>query len=181
MVSVEEIAATLHGPSPVLRRVQHHLAIEIERKFLATPAVLPFCQSGMLLVQGYLYTDAHNIVRIRRAGRRAFLTWKGPKNGASREEVEIEVPLSVGEALLAGVPSHAHIRKTRYRIEHAGAVWDVDLFGGALDGLILAEIEMAGEDQFVVLPSWVEQEVTADARYRNSRLAVGVRPARLAV
>ncbi len=50
------------------------------------------------------------------------------------------------------------------------------MFGRALDGLILAEIEMAREDQFVALPPWVEQEVTADQRYRNSRLAaVGCR------
>ncbi len=64
------------------------------------------------------------------------------------------MPLPIGEALLAGVPSHARIQKIRYRIEHAGAVWDVDAFGGALDGSILAEIEMASEDQFVELPPW---------------------------
>lgn len=175
MVSVEEIAATPYGPS-ALRPVQHHIATEIERKFVAAAAVLPFCRSGTVLIQGYLYTDPRNTIRVRRAGERAFLTWKGPKSGASRKELEIEVPLPIGQALLADVPSHARIQKIRYRIEHAGAVWDVDVFGGALDGLILAEIEMAGEDQFVVLPPWVEQEVTADARYRNSRLAAGVMP-----
>jgi adenylate cyclase len=148
------------------------MAIEIERKFLATPAVLPLCRSGTLLVQGYLYTDTRNTLRVRRAGERAFLTWKGPKSGASREEVETEVPLSMGEALLADVPVQARIQKTRYRVEHAGAIWDVDVFGGTLNGLILAEIEMAREDQFVVLPPWVGCEVTADQRYRNSQLAV---------
>ncbi|MGU3404766.1 hypothetical protein [Methylobacterium brachiatum] len=74
------------------------------------------------------------------------------------------------------MPLQARIQKTRYRVEHAGAFWDVDVFGGILDGLILAEIEMEREDQFVVLPPWVEQEVTADARYRNSRLAKGAMP-----
>ncbi|RUP17414.1 CYTH domain-containing protein [Methylobacterium sp.] len=180
MVSVEEIAAVLHEASPALRSVQQRAAIEIERKFLATPTVLPLCRSGTLLVQGYLYTDAGNTLRVRCAGERAFLTWKGPKSGASREELEIEVPSSIGEALLANVPSHARIQKIRYRIEHAGAVWDVDVFGRALDGLILAEIEMAREDQFVALPPWVEQEVTADQRYRNSRLAAGRMPDRRA-
>ncbi|MGU3282233.1 CYTH domain-containing protein [Methylobacterium mesophilicum] len=156
------------------------MPLEIERKFLCTPAVLPHCQSGTLLVQGYLYTDANNTLRVRRAGDRAFLTWKGPKSGASREEIETEVPLSMGEALLADVPMHARIQKTRYRIEHTGAVWDLDVFGGAHDGLILAEIEMEHEDQFVVLPPWVGCEVTADQRYRNSRLAAWARPDRLA-
>jgi adenylate cyclase len=32
----------------------------------------------------------------------------------------------------------------------------------------------------VVLPPWVEREVTADARYRNSRLAAGALPEQLA-
>ena len=157
------------------------MALEIERKFLATRAVLPLCRSGTLLVQGYLYTDARNTLRVRRAGDRAFLTWKGPKSGASREEVECEVPLSMGEALLADVPLEARVQKTRYWIEYAGAIWDGDVFGGALDGLILAEIEMAREDQFVVLPQWIEREVTAERCYRNSRLAACGIPDRLAV
>ncbi|GJE52434.1 Inorganic triphosphatase [Methylobacterium tardum] len=149
------------------------MALEIERKFLATPAVLPLCRSGTLLVQGYLYTDAHNTLRVRRAGDRAFLTWKGAKSGATREEVECEVPLQMGEELLADVSPNERIEKMRYRVEHAGAVWDVDVFKGALDGLILAEIEMAHEDELVVLPFWLGSEVTSDQRYRNSRLAAG--------
>ncbi|MGN8097787.1 adenylate cyclase [Methylobacterium radiotolerans] len=156
------------------------MALEIERKFLATPAVLPLCRSGTLLVQGYLYTDACNTLRVRRAGDRAFLTWKGPKSGATREEIECEVPLQMGEELLADVPPGQRVHKTRYRVDHAGASWDVDVFEGALGGLILAEIEMAREDQYVALPRWVGREVTTDARYRNSRLAKGAMLDRLA-
>jgi adenylate cyclase len=155
------------------------MALEIERKFLATPDVLPLCRSGVLLVQGYLYTDSRNTLRVRRAGGRAFLTWKGPKSGAVREEIEAEVPLQMGEELLADVPVQERIRKTRYRVEHAGAIWDVDVFAGALDGLILAEIEMARADQRVALPPWVGREVTSDQRYRNSRLATWARLERL--
>lgn len=156
------------------------MALEIERKFLATPAVVPLCRSGILLVQGYLYTDARNTLRVRRSGDRAFLTWKGPKSGATREEVECELPLQMGEELLADVPPNERIEKMRYRVEHAGAVWDVDVFKGSLDGLILAEIEMAHEDELVVLPFWLGREVTSDQRYRNSRLATGAMTDRLA-
>lgn len=156
------------------------MAFEIERKFLATPDVLALCRAGTLLVQGYLYTDARNTLRIRRVGPRAFLTWKGPKSGPVREEVECEVSLFVADALLADIPEEKRVAKTRYRIDHAGATWDVDVFEGARRGLILAEIEMAREDQFVVLPSWIGQEVTGDERYRNSRLAAGPGPDRLA-
>ncbi|KNY19694.1 CYTH domain-containing protein [Methylobacterium sp. ARG-1] len=156
------------------------MALEIERKFLATSAVLPCCRSGTLLVQGYLFTDAHHTLRVRRAGDRAFLTWKGPKSGAVREEVECEVPLQMGEALLADVPLNERVQKVRYRVEHAGSIWDVDVFEGALDGLMLAEIEMAHEDELVALPFWLGREVTSDQRYRNSRLAMGAMPNLLA-
>ena len=47
------------------------------------------------------------------------------------------------------------------------------IFGKPLSGLIMAEIELEREDQPVLLPPWIDREVTADARYRNSRLAAG--------
>jgi adenylate cyclase len=156
------------------------MPFEIERKFLASPAVLDHCQSGTIITQGYLFTDARNTIRIRRADMRAFLTWKGPKSGPTRDETEVEVPLAMGKALLAIVSPRARLRKIRYRVDHAGAIWDVDVFAGRHEGLILAEIEMAHEDQAVMLPPWVEREVTGDERYRNSRLAALTRSIRRA-
>jgi len=55
-------------------------------------------------------------------------------------------------ALLAGVPASRRLEKTRFRVGPAGAAWDVDVFGGALAGLILAAIERVPEDQPVILP-----------------------------
>ncbi|MCJ2132956.1 CYTH domain-containing protein [Methylobacterium sp. J-026] len=154
------------------------MAVEIERKFIASPAVLPLCESGTPFVQGYLFTDAANTIRIRKAGERMLVTWKSPRRGACREEVEFAIAPTDGATLLARVPADRRLEKTRFRVEHAGATWDVDVFGGALSGLILAEIELEREDQPVVLPPWVEREVTGDARYRNSRLAGGTMPDR---
>jgi CYTH domain-containing protein len=156
------------------------MPVEIERKFIANPSVLALCREGTHFVQGYLFTDAANTIRIRRSGARTLITWKSPRRGACRDEIEFAIPPEDGAALLATVPPDRRLEKTRYRVVHAGATWDVDVFGGGLSGLILAEIELEREDQPVVLPPWVEGEVTGDARYRNSRLAAGLVPERQA-
>ena len=147
------------------------MPIEIERKFLAHRAVLEHCRAGVCIVQGYLFTDCDNTVRVRRMGERYFVAWKGKRRGVCREEVEQEVDPEIGAALLATISPLNRIEKTRHRIPVHGHVWEVDLFAGKLDGLILAEVELGREDEAVVLPAWVGREVTMDERYRNSRLA----------
>lgn len=80
------------------------MAVEIERKFIAGPTVLAHCRSGTPLVQGYLYTDDANTIRIRQAGERMLVAWKSPRRGACRDEVEFVIPPADGVALLARVP-----------------------------------------------------------------------------
>jgi adenylate cyclase len=147
------------------------VALEIERKFIATNAALVHCRVGTPIVQGYLYTNAANTIRVRRAGGRAFMAWKGRREGCSRQEHEHEICSRRAELTLAGLRPDQRIEKTRYRIEHAGAIWEVDIFAGPLAGLIPAEIELAHEGEVVILPPWISREVTLDERYRNSRLA----------
>jgi adenylate cyclase len=59
----------------------------------------------------------------------------------------------------------------RYRIEWGGVVWEVDEFGGANKGLIIAEVELTDEKQAIELPDWIGAEVSGDSRYFNSNLA----------
>jgi CYTH domain-containing protein len=120
----------------------------------------------------FLRWRSQNTVRIRRAGERTLFTWKGRRRGASRTEYEYALSRGVGDFLLALVQPGRRLQKTRYRVAHADAVWDVDVFGGVLTGLILAELELTSEDEPVTLPPWVDREVTADPQYRNSRLAM---------
>ncbi|MGH1570427.1 hypothetical protein ACRAWG_06850 [Methylobacterium sp. P31] len=75
------------------------MAVEIERKFIASPAVLALCRTGTHFVQGYLYTDDANTIRVRRAGDRMLVTWKSSRRGACRNEVEFAIePLDGEEA-----------------------------------------------------------------------------------
>ena len=62
--------------------------------------------------------------------------------------------------------------KVRRKIFHGGHVWEVDFFGCKLDGLIVAEVELARCDEFVEVPDWVTREVSDDARYFNSNLSL---------
>lgn len=147
------------------------MSIEIERKFLAQPTVLAHCRNGVRIVQGYLHTDAENTLRVRLMGDRYLVAWKGKRRGAVREEIEREVDAELGAVMLETVPPRHRIEKVRHRIDVGGFTWEVDLFGGTLGGLILAEVELTREDEDVPLPEWIGREVTADERFRNSRLA----------
>ncbi|WP_342167007.1 CYTH domain-containing protein [Methylobacterium sp. SD21] len=151
------------------------MSIEIERKFLAHPSVLEHCRNGVRIVQGYLHTDDENTLRVRQMGERYFVAWKGKRQGAVRQEIEREVDAALGAAMLDSVSPRHRVEKVRHRIAAGGFTWEVDLFAGSLAGLILAEVELTREDEDVPLPSWIGREVTTDERYRNSRLAAGMR------
>lgn len=120
--------------------------------------------------QGYLSTDPDRVVRVRIAGDAAFLTIKSRMVGVTRGEWEYPLPLDEAQTLLASVCLQPIIDKLRYRIAHAGMVWEVDEFFGENAGLIVAEIELAAEDQAFDKPDWIGAEVTHDARYFNSNL-----------
>jgi adenylate cyclase len=63
------------------------------------------------------------------------------------------------------------VEKTRHREVHGGKTWDIDVFAGDNAGLVLAEIELASEDERIDLPPWATTEVSHDARYYNVNLA----------
>jgi adenylate cyclase len=62
------------------------------------------------------------------------------------------------------------IEKTRYRVMVGSTAWDIDVFGGANRGLIVAEVELPSRSTEVELPEWVGGEVTGDPRYYNANL-----------
>ena len=109
-------------------------------------------------------------MRVRIEGEQAMLTIKGANVGATRSEWEYPIPLADAAELLDGLCEQPLIEKTRHRIEHAGMVWEVDEFLGANAGLVVAEIELASEDQPFDKPDWIGAEVSGDARYYNANL-----------
>ena len=170
--------------------------IEIERKFLVRD--LSFREKAVgsrHLIQGYISKEKGHTVRVRLDDKTAWLTIKGAgsASGMSRSEWECEIPAKDALGLLqlcrGGV-----IDKTRYLVpvfeeacsEAEGAVaddgvvpgegkkrfWEVDVFHGANEGLVVAEIELTSENENFPVPDWIGEEVTGDRKYYNSMLSV---------
>jgi adenylate cyclase len=53
-----------------------------------------------------------------------------------------------------------------------GHTWEIDVFFGDNEGLIVAEVELASVDEEVKLPDWIYKEVSDDKRYYNSSLCL---------
>jgi CYTH domain-containing protein len=63
--------------------------------------------------------------------------------------------------------------------EDGGLTIELDVYTGALDGLVLAEVEFSSEAASAAYepPAWFGPEVTEDLRYANRALAVDGVPA----
>ena len=59
----------------------------------------------------------------------------------------MRIPIDDADEMLDSLCEKPIIEKTRYRVSHQGFVWEVDEFAGDNAGLIVAEIELASEDQ----------------------------------
>jgi adenylate cyclase len=149
------------------------VGVEIERKFLVQRDRWQPTGAGERMCQGYLSTNVNSTVRVRLitvgTARRGKLTIKGPIVGLSRLEFEYDIPAEDADALLEHLAG-AVIDKTRYREPHGAHVWEIDVFHGANEGLLVAEVELASEGEAPERPQWLGDEVTEDRRYANSAL-----------
>jgi adenylate cyclase len=146
------------------------MPVEIERKFLVVGESWRGLGHIVPIRQGYLASSESLSVRVRQAGPHAFLTVKGGA-GLVRAEYEYEIPLDEAVEMLDRLCHPPLIEKRRHVLDLDGIEWVVDEFGGALSGLVLAEVELDSAEQQVDLPGWVGREVTDDPRYLNASLA----------
>lgn len=144
--------------------------MEIERKFLVNslPEHLD-SYPHRTLTQGYLSTSP--VVRVRQDGNQYYLTYKG-EGLMVREEYNLPLTSSSFEHLLKKSDG-AIITKERYCIPLGPYTIELDLFTGAWQGLILAEVEFETESEAnaFVPPEWFGKDVTLDGRYHNSYLS----------
>lgn len=145
---------------------------EIERKFLVSDLEFLTHLKANRITQGYLTTDPERTVRVRIKGVKAYITIKGNSNesGLTRFEWEKEISVVEAEELLE-LALPGVIDKKRYELMHGNKLWEVDVFLGNNEGLVLAEVELTHENEQIILPEWVTVEVTGDPRYYNSYLS----------
>ena len=144
------------------------MAEEIERKFMVDGSWRPQT-AGTHIAQGYLCREPERTVRVRIRGNKGYLTIKGRNKGISRSEYEYEIPLKDAEELMQ-LCERPLVEKTRYLEECDGFCWEIDVFAGANDGLVVAEIELPTATTVFSRPAWLSVEVSDDARYYNSNL-----------
>ena len=147
------------------------MGVEIERKFLVKGDFRREATGSSRITQGYICSQPGRTVRVRIRGERGYLTIKGATDarGMSRQEFEYEIPVADAERLMALCEPGA-IDKERFLVPRGKHTWEVDLFHGANEGLVLAEIELASEEEPFERPDWLGEEVTGDRRYYNSEL-----------
>jgi adenylate cyclase len=152
--------------------------IEIERKFLldGLPPALAFARRTAIL-QGYLAVDGDTEVRVRRTPKAATLTIK---SGGGAVRVEEELPLAQRQAdALWALTEGRRVQKTRRVMRVGGHDVEVDEYAGALDGLVVAEVEFIDEESARAFepPHWFGRELTGDPGYSNRSLAMNGLPA----
>ncbi len=128
------------------------MGTEIERKFLVNGAAWRDGAAAESCRQGYLAFGPPVAVRVRVMGEDATLNIKTATTAIRRSEFEYEIPMTDAEAILGTSCTGAIIEKTRHCVEYGGKTWEVDLFGGANAGLIVAEIELDAEDEHFECP-----------------------------
>lgn len=152
------------------------MAEEIERKFLvAHDGWWGLATESRKLRQFYLVAAEDRSLRVRFKGEGALLTVKLGAQARVRHEYEYPLPLEDARQMEDFAVGRV-IEKTRHLVPHKGYTYEVDVFSGALAGLVVAELETADEVADDDLPPWIGREVTGIAAYYNASLAMNGLP-----
>lgn len=144
------------------------MPVEIEKKFLVKNETWRVeAGQGTRYRQGYLCEKGPGSVRVRIEGDRANINIKSATLDMTRMEYEYAIPREDAEEMLDDMCLKPLIEKTRFHITYHGHTWEIDVFEGDNEGLVVAEIELAAVDEAFELPPWAGEEVSHDRRYYN--------------
>ncbi|WP_457795564.1 CYTH domain-containing protein [Methylocystis sp. S23] len=153
------------------------MSVEIERKYLVVgDSWRGLSHKREKIIDGLVAASEGRKARVRLYEDRATLAVKGAREGPARAEFEYEIPMADAAEMIGKLCGDKVVVKTRHSVDYMGLVWQIDEYDGALAGVIVAEVELTHEKEFVPLPDWAGREITDDPAYRkinllNARLA----------
>lgn len=156
---------------------------EHERRFLVDDLSILASSSYVEIEQAYLWASDGYAIRIRLtrapdtepdSEARAYLTLKGPRQTANaymRYEVEQVIDPHHAEEVIQRA-EHI-VTKRRYAVTSEGSTFDIDVFTGVNDGLVIAEFEGSPSAVAKLRKPWfASREITTERRYNNDELAI---------
>ncbi|MDR7031492.1 CYTH domain-containing protein [Mesorhizobium sp. BE184] len=153
------------------------MALEIERKFLVDNKMwLGAVEKRISIVQFYVAIAADRSIRVRiKDGKEARFTLKFGSDLPVRDEYEFPIPLQEAQEMMEFAIGTI-IRKTRHHVRHKDYLYEIDVFSGELDGLVMTELETPDAVSQDMLPDWLGREVTGQQAYSNASLALNGYP-----
>ena len=146
------------------------MALEIERRFLVkNDNWKKFVSKKIFIEQGYLSQSLDDwIVRIRFDGKDFKITLKKHIKSFTNFEFEYSIPRRDAETIMSNLSST--IKKERFFLEVEKKSWIIDCFKDNNYPLEIAEIELSNEDEYLLLPSFISEEITGLNHYSNFSL-----------
>ena len=147
--------------------------VEIERKFLVKAMPDLSRAQKTVIQQGYITHSNDSVeVRLRQKDDHYFITVKSG-SGMVRNEHEILINQQQFETLWPETQDK-QIEKNRWTWQLDSQVYELDVFTGALNSLVLVEVEFCSIEQADNFqpPDWFGREVTTEKCYKNKALAM---------
>ncbi len=157
-------------------------SIEIERKFLVDEKKIidlidkKLYTKKIRIRQGYLCKNELGSVRVRvkedysLIGKAisAYIMSKTKINDMTNIETDDSISIENANLLLENFCKKPIIDKMRFVVEDSNGQWEIDVFKS--HDLVLAEIELDDPNKVLVLPDWVDREVTGELQYYNANM-----------
>jgi adenylate cyclase len=148
--------------------------IELERTFLARkmPKGIEKCRHVDIEDLYVPKSAEHPTIRIRKSGSRMEITKKQPVAGDPSEQHEHTIELDENEFQAFSRLPGKTLEKTRYFYNLNGIVAEIDVFRGALAGLVLVDFEFVsrGEMERFSAPDFCLAEVTSEVVFAGGML-----------
>jgi CYTH domain-containing protein len=159
-------------------RRMKYARVERERRYLLRelPPGLRVNDPHTQIFDNYITGTRLRLRKVRAPERREW-TWKltqkfAPDPSDFSRTTITNVYLSQAEYEVLSVFEGNEIRKNRYPYEHDGRKFSIDVFLGALHGLVLAETEFDTDEAMrdFAVPPFAAREVTNDELFTGGRL-----------